>query len=121
MLTLTEFIRFFSYSILLILLASCLENNKKIPEAKKGIIDLTEVDFEKIDFIILSGEYEFYWLELISPEDFKTNNLNSYEFFKLPGIWNNKLYNGKKLNGEGFATFRLKFILSKPESSLAMY
>ena len=38
---------------------------KNIPKAVKGILDLSQWDFEKDGVINLDGEWEFYWNELV--------------------------------------------------------
>ena len=35
---------------------------KNIPKAVKGILDLSQWDFEKDGVINLDGEWEFYWI-----------------------------------------------------------
>lgn len=40
------------------------------PQAQKGVMDLRGWDFERDGPVRLSGEYEFYWDILLSPEDF---------------------------------------------------
>jgi len=121
MLILGRFIKFTLLFIFVILIASCLKYQKQIPEARDGVIDLSKFDFEKMGFTSLSGEYEFYWQEIIFPQEFETKEKLSPEFIYLPSVWNNKPYKGKTLKGPGYATFRLKLILNSSTNSLAMY
>ncbi len=46
---------------------------KQAPKAENGVIDLTEWDFEKDGNIKLDGEWEFYWKEIYSHENFRQN------------------------------------------------
>ena len=84
------------------------------PQAINGIIDFTNIDFDKQVFARLKGDYEFYWDQLLDPSDFvskEKQDLTGYIF--LPGLWNGFNVNGKELNGNGFATFRLKIKVNK--------
>lgn len=79
-------------------------------QAVNGVIDLEEWDL-KIDKVIqLNGEWEFYWDQLLSPEDFKKEGegkpaLTGY--MKVPSQWNGKVLNGISLPAYGCATYRL--------------
>ncbi|HOV38987.1 MAG TPA: hypothetical protein PLG79_09715, partial [Spirochaetales bacterium] len=35
-----------------------------LPEAVQGVLDLSEIDFQKIETLPISGELEFYWHSL---------------------------------------------------------
>ncbi len=111
-------IRLFLY-IFVFIFCSC--NNEKETFAKKGFIDFSDYDFKKGNIVHLSGEYEFYWQELIFPEDFeKLKNLNK-EFSTFPTIWNNSEYKGKRLTGQGYATYRLNITLAETNFSSGIY
>lgn len=84
-------------------LANCTEGKKTI--AKKGVIDLSEWDFQNDGIISLNGEWEFYWNQLLDPDDFRTNTTKS--FIEIPGVWNGQVVKEVKLPGSGFATYRL--------------
>ncbi|HEX3043473.1 MAG TPA: ATP-binding protein [Bacillota bacterium] len=89
----------------------------RIPTAVDGVIDLSGWDFEKYGPIYLNGEWEFYWKELLNPNDFtrggpargaaKTFNL------KVPNSWMNY-----RLPRDGYATYRLRVKL-KPNAESA--
>ncbi|ABZ83243.1 sensor histidine kinase [Heliomicrobium modesticaldum Ice1] len=60
----------------------------------------------------LEGEWEFYWRQLLAPEDFKSGGAASRTgFIRVPGTWNGYAPpgsgKGQKLPGEGYATYRL--------------
>ncbi len=86
------------------------ENHKKMPLAKKGILDLTQWNFHKDGPIKLDGEWEFYWNQLLTYDDFHRGdkNYNPSGYFSVPSVWNNYKVDGKKLPGKGYATYRLK-------------
>ena len=60
------------YLTCLILLSSCLvqANTKKQPLAKNGILDLRGWSMEKDGPVNLVGEWNFYWKQLLTAEDF---------------------------------------------------
>ncbi|MBN2893381.1 MAG: SpoIIE family protein phosphatase [Bacteroidales bacterium] len=76
------------------------------PKAENGVLDLTKWNFNSDGKIKLSGEWEFYWSELYTPEDFK-NTLKPDSYLNVPGGWSNLQIEGKNLPDTGFATYRL--------------
>ena len=81
---------------------------KSQPAAKQGALDLSNWDFDKDSIVTLDGEWEFYWNQLLDPDDFSLGNQHKRTgYIALPGGWNNFILNGKKLPGVGYATFRL--------------
>jgi len=82
-------------------------------KAEKGLIDLSKTSLDK-KIIPLTGEYEFYWSEFITSVDFDSITPDKTGFIELPGLWNSYEINGKKLKGEGYATFRL--IINVPDN-----
>ena len=77
----------------LIFFSACLnESPKRIaPRAIKGVLDLSDWDLQKDGPVDLIGEYEFYWMQHLMPEDFsKTVPGRKTEFIKLPEIANSE-------------------------------
>ncbi|MBF0395662.1 MAG: response regulator [Desulfobacterales bacterium] len=94
---------------LLNFIACSYNNSDKIsPKAQKGILDLQNWDFEKHGIVNLNGEWEFYWEQLL---DFK-NLPQKAGFINIPSIWNGYSVNGKKLSGDGYASYRLTILLN---------
>jgi signal transduction histidine kinase/CheY-like chemotaxis protein len=93
----------------LLLATGCqLNSPQKAPLAKNGVLDLRGWDFEKNGTVRLDGEWEFYWEQLLQPKDFiNTPPVAKTGYITVPGNWNGYEVNGKKLNGNGFATYRL--------------
>lgn len=83
---------------------------KDQPTAKAGVLDLRDWDFEKDGILSLDGEWEFYWNRLLSSEDFNrgTESPQPDAYAAVPGVWNSYRIDGKKLPGEGCATYRLR-------------
>jgi len=100
--------------MLVIFLASCqyadTQNiaTRQTPVATKGQINLQNWDFNVDGRVPLYGEWEFYWNDLLSPEDFPTNIKPSYPFF--PTIWNKLKNDTLNYSAFGYATYRLKII-----------
>ncbi len=94
----------------LLLLVSCkfYYSGKKEPVATKGVLDLRQWDFQKDGPVQLRGEWEFFWKQLLKP-DFEEGSRNGY--INLPGNWNGYTIDGKPLQGDGYATYRLHVIL----------
>src|SRR5260221_14240214 len=42
--------------------------------------------------VSLSGEWEFYWHELLTPEDFKKKNDLAPRYLQVPGSWHQQGY-----------------------------
>ncbi len=103
---------------------------KSAPRAEKGVTDLTGWDFAADGSLRLNGEWEFYWQQLLTRADFDSaaQLINPRHFqsagdlvmpqmdgyFPIPGSWNGYEVNGAPLDGNGYATFRLKVKLPGP-------
>lgn len=96
---------------LLLLLSGCSSGEKSnapaIPMAKNGLLDLRGWQFDKNGPVALNGQWEFYWEQLLAPEDFANPPSTTPEFFHLPGIWNAGTDTRKALPAQGYATYRL--------------
>jgi PAS domain S-box-containing protein len=91
------------------------------PRAVKGVLDLTDWDFKKNGSVDLSGEYEFYWSQHLSPSDFlKTPPPEKTGFINVPGYWKDDTFNGKRFPGKGYVTYRLNIRLNEQKESLAL-
>lgn len=81
---------------------------EKRQNAINGIMDLSGFDWELNDYVNLNGQWEFYWEQLLDPEDFKNNEVpDEKNYISLPRAWNNYEVNNKKLSSDGYATYRL--------------
>ncbi len=103
-------------------LTGCTKADKKaeLPKAVQGVLDLREWDFSKDGIVRLDGEWEFYWQELLSPEDFSSDKMGSPKYISLPAVWRNSKINGKSLPTIGYATFRLTVLTSGTEEFLGI-
>ena len=81
------------------------------PVAVKGVIDLSNWNLAKNGSVVLRGEWEFYWKELYTYEDFQAESpLDGVELAALPGKWNGLIINDERIEGSGYATYRLKIL-----------
>lgn len=79
-------------------------------QAVNGMMNLDKWSFDDHKVLQLNGEWEFYWDQLLTPEDFKKEgnekpSLTGY--MKVPSQWNGKKLNGLSLPVYGCATYRL--------------
>ena len=88
--------------------------------AVSGVLDLSNWNFAKDGVIDLNGEWEFYWQQLLTSKDFaQGSNSVSSGYIQVPNPWNGFLQNGEPLQGDGFATYRLKVQLKDTNQVLA--
>jgi len=107
----------------LIFFSACLNDSPRriAPRAVKGVLDLSNWDFKKDGPVDLNGEWEFYWMQQLRPEDFKkTAPVRKKAFIKVPGYWKGYELEGMKLPGYGYVTYRLNVILDEPKEPLAL-
>ncbi len=93
-------------------------NNDTSYFAYKGVLDLTNFDFSKNKTIQLSGEWEFYWHKLLTPDDFNPKKIIADAYAYVPRYWSSIKINGKKLPHTGFATYRLIIVSNKKVKNL---
>ncbi len=105
--------KFILILILSILLGKIVSAQTDVPKVENGVLDLTNWNFEKDGIINLDGKWEFYWEQLLTPEDFKTKEL-SPEYIYVPQGWATGLDNSKKYDNFGYATYKITVKL--PES-----
>lgn len=108
---------FILYLIAFTVLAGCRSTSSVVPKAQKGVLDLRQWDFEQAGSLQLRGEWEFYWEELIDPKS--SQNEDNKLLVPVPSNWNHYQYEGKKLPGTGFASYRLKVYLPENAPPLA--
>ncbi|OPH61391.1 hypothetical protein BC351_15795 [Paenibacillus ferrarius] len=80
----------------------------KAPQALHGVLDATSWSAERDGDLPLAGEWEFYWNQLLEPNDLNNPSfpLNP-AFVKVPNEWHGYTSDGKPLSNNGYATYRL--------------
>jgi len=105
------------FMFFLILNSACVINNQHTPRAVNGIIDLSSKNLSSREVINLDGRWEFYWKQLITPEDFhKGNYSGKVQYADVPSTWGELSSKGLDAGPKGYATYRLKVIL--PEKGI---
>ena len=89
------------------------------PKATRGKLNLSHWSFVQNGNIPLTGEWEFYWNKLLSPNDFKTGHLP--EFYHFPHIWSDLPQQSNTYNNSGFATYKLTVDMPPDTSILAIH
>lgn len=84
------------------------ESNPDYPQAKDGVLDLSQWDLNSAGRMTLSGEWEFHWGEFLTSQDYKDNSHSQSINANVPQIWNRYQLNGQNLPGFGYATYHLK-------------
>jgi len=91
--------------LLLFLLNACSPSDAPLPPtATNGLLDLSNWNFQTEDPIELSGEWEFYWSQLLSPDQIDLEGLNP-RLGQVPAAWTSY---ADGLSVEGYATYRLR-------------
>ncbi|HHZ12283.1 MAG TPA: hypothetical protein GX394_00005 [Clostridiales bacterium] len=91
----------------LLILVGCTDHRSNIkPEAESGVMDLTQIQL-KNDVVSVDGKWEFFWNQLLDPDEVEAGVLNDY--VQIPSSWN-KYTDNKVHSGYGYATYRLEFI-----------
>lgn len=85
-------------------------SGRKHRPAEKGMVDLRTWDFNRDGPADLSGQWAFYWKQLVM-DDGETNKWMPSEFIDVPGIWNGRIESGRAISGDGYATYRLRVLL----------
>ncbi|MBP9888716.1 MAG: hypothetical protein KBF93_20655, partial [Leptospiraceae bacterium] len=94
--------------IVLVSIYSCSKQNKpQQPKAVEGILDIRDWDFDSNGKLDLYGQWEFYYGEFLTAENFTKAKGEKPKFIEVPSLWNGYDWNGTKLPGSGFATYRL--------------
>ena len=86
-------------------------------QSEKGMLDLTKVHVSE-NPLKLAGEWEFYWQELLSPEDLQIRSTRDgvlNHWISIPNSWLDYQLDGQELNGTGYATFRVVIELSEQD------
>jgi len=93
--------------------AESLISNNTAPRVENGVLDLSTWNFKDDGPVALDGQWEFYWNAHLKPGDLSNETPPTRDgFIEVPGTWNGYEIKGKKIDGEGYATYRLKIHLA---------
>jgi diguanylate cyclase (GGDEF)-like protein len=76
--------------------------------AEKGVLELSNIDFDRDGYTSLNGQWKFYWQQLLTPEDFD-NTPPASSYIEMPMPWNK--YN-KDYSSNSYATYSLNIKLN---------
>lgn len=82
------------------------KSTRRDDKAEKGVFQLEHVDFAE-QSVLLQGEWEFYWQQLLSPADLQASDGDAPLYITLPHSWNGYMWHGGSLPSDGYATFRV--------------
>jgi len=83
-------------------------SNPDYPQAKGGVLDLSQWNLSTEGRMTLSGEWEFNWGEFLTGKDYNNNSHSESIYATVPAVWNRYQLNGQNLPGFGYATYHLK-------------
>ncbi len=87
---------------------------------EKGFINLKGKNLYQNKIFKLEGQWEFYWNQLLEPDDFNENQDLKVDYFPYPGLWNNQTLKNIKLNYYGYATYRVRIAVDPISLPLAV-
>jgi signal transduction histidine kinase/CheY-like chemotaxis protein len=111
-------VRIFIYFLLTVFSLPVIAQDRNAPDpsASKGVIDLRNQDIS-IKPVLLTGEWNFYWKQLLEPGKLPAVN-NTYAAF--PQLWKEKQLDGERLPSNGYASYSLTVLLPKQRPPLAL-
>lgn len=92
--------------------------NSGPPEARAGILDAGNWSFSQQGSLMLQGEWRFYWQAFIAAD---APPKSDTPVIRIPRTWNNYDWQGQKLPGNGYASYRLTVRLPVEHEPLALY
>lgn len=104
------------------LVLGCQEQERFVPKIEQGVLDLSEWNPEEDGPVLLQGEWEFYWSQLVAPESFRSDRTgivaeetaeSAANFIEAPRSWDKYTEQGKAAGPDGFGTYRLRILLPR--------
>lgn len=99
--------------LLVVLLTACClagcSNSSTSPVAHRGQLDLSTAHSQlRSSSVRLAGEWEFYWKQLLAPDDFlKPAPPKVSDYLPVPSVWNKRKEADRSRKEAGYATVRL--------------
>lgn len=102
LLTAVGFIIFMNYRV----------EDEEMTTITEGNLDLRTWDWQQQETVNLKGEWEFYWHQLLTPQDFAAPPLPKKDFFfEVPGEIDDYQVNEQNIEGRGYFTYRTQIRL----------
>ncbi|MFE6078469.1 histidine kinase [Paenibacillus sp. NPDC057886] len=103
--------------LLALVVALQISAEREKPLAKKGVLDVTGLEWTKQFVVPLDGEWEFYPQQLLSPQQIHHTS-DQPIMIQVPGNWDDKrISHGYAMNGKSFGTYRL-LVRNVPQGEL---
>jgi two-component system sensor histidine kinase ChiS len=97
------------------------DTSKQPPKAVKGVLDLSNWDFDTDGVVNCDGEWEFFWNQFIEPSVFVRNlHIIQCSYIDVPGSWKDHVVDGMKISFSGYATYHLLIKTKESESIKAI-
>lgn len=107
-------------ALFLFLLACSRPASQLQPVAVKGILDLSQWDFEKNGDLTLEGEWDFIWNQFLSYEQILNMKAKITSYMNVPGHWRGLKAGDSVLPGDGYCTVHLLVKLPAISKDLAI-
>lgn len=85
------------------------------PIAVQGGVDLSVVDWQEEPIVSLAGEWQFYWKQLLTPEQLAANEGKLTTYLSLENQWHKTEIPGVELTRWGSATYHVRLYLNEPK------
>ncbi|OEF97083.1 diguanylate cyclase domain-containing protein [Desulfuribacillus alkaliarsenatis] len=72
-------------------------------------------DIANNQVLSLSGEWEFYWNQLLRPSDFSDATVEFVDYYPLPQLWMGETKRNQSIQSIGAATYRMELSISQEE------
>jgi adenylate cyclase len=110
------------FLLVLCALSACAPVSASHPQATAGVLDLTGWNFDQDGLASLDGEWELYWGQLLTPQDFSSATPpQPTGYFSLPQAWQGVKVGDLTLPTTGFSTVRLHLRLPQRDEPYAVY
>lgn len=104
--------------LIVLLLSGCQTEERSVPVAREGTMDLSAWDFDRDGNVSLDGNWAFYWNQLVAPDKFKESEVYLTGFYDASLYWTK--YRGLKLPSKGFATYHLQIRTGSDDECLSL-
>jgi signal transduction histidine kinase len=106
--------------VILFLVGGCSTQTSSLPMVDKGVIQLEDWKFSDKQLVKLNGEWEFYWEQLLLPDEFDMPERREIQYLKVPMFWHKAKVDENQLSGKGYATYRMQVKLSQNQQGSLM-
>ncbi|MBX2925528.1 MAG: response regulator [Chitinophagaceae bacterium] len=83
---------------------------------QQALLNLSNKDVSYGTFS-LKGKWEFYWQQLLFPDDL---SVYTPSYVSFPSLWNDIELNGRSLSSKGYATYKFRLILPSQRPEMAL-